>query len=131
MTETENRRLKILREALGLTQEKFGARIYLTPGAVSDIERGKSAVTDRVRDSVCRAFGASSAWLQTGEGEMLEATASDLQRLFLDRGLSMEDYLAIKSFMELPPEDRAAVLRYMRRYAAALAASETGAAVSP
>ena len=67
---TENERVKELRKALGLTQEKFGERIGVKKSAISQIESGVNGVTDQLRLAVCREFRVSEEWIRTGEGEM-------------------------------------------------------------
>ena len=81
---TENERIRELRKHLNLTLVKFGEAIGVTNQAVSAIESGKSAVTDRTRLAIVNAFGASEIWLRTGDGEMFpEKTRRDeLQDFF-------------------------------------------------
>lgn len=67
---TENERVRILRKELGLTLIKMGEALKISDAAVSMIETGKSAVTDRTRSAIVREFGVSETWLRTGEGEM-------------------------------------------------------------
>ena len=67
---TENERVKELRKALGLTQEKFGERVGLKKSAISQIESGVNGVTDQLRLAVFREFNVNDDWLRTGEGSM-------------------------------------------------------------
>ena len=67
---TENERVKELRKALGLTQEKFGERVGLKKSAISQIESGVNGVTDQLRLAVFREFNVNEDWLRTGEGSM-------------------------------------------------------------
>ena len=67
---TENERIKDLRKALGLTQERFGERVGLKKSAISQIESGVNGVTDQLRLAVCREFNVSEDWLRTGGGSM-------------------------------------------------------------
>lgn len=73
----ENDRLKKIRTEKGLTLAKFGDRIGLTPGAVSDMERGRRGITEQTRTSVCREFRVNREWLVNGTGEMFMPDASD------------------------------------------------------
>jgi len=65
-------RLRELRTYLGLTGEKFGEKIGLKKVVVSQMENGKSCITDRTVALVCREFNVNEKWLRTGEGEMFE-----------------------------------------------------------
>lgn len=67
---TENERIRILRKELGLTLVKMGEALKISDAAVSMIESGKSAVTDRTRAAIVREFGVSELWLREGDGEM-------------------------------------------------------------
>lgn len=67
---TENERIKDLRKALGLTQERFGERVGLKKSAISQIESGVNGVTDQLRLAVFREFNVNEDWLSTGEGSM-------------------------------------------------------------
>lgn len=77
---TENERVKELRKKLGLTLDKFGKRIGITKGALSQLESGRTNPSDQTRRSICREFGVSENWLRTGEGDMFaqRAEAEDL-----------------------------------------------------
>ena len=67
---TENERIKDLRKALGLTQERFGERVGLKKSAISQIESGVNGVTDQLRLAVFRESNVNEDWLSTGEGSM-------------------------------------------------------------
>ena len=66
----ENERVKEVRKALRLTQEKFGERIGVKKNTISQIESGINGVTDQLRLAVCREFNVNEDWLRTGEGSM-------------------------------------------------------------
>ena len=66
----ENERVKEVRKALRLTQEKFGERIGVKKNTISQIESGINGITDQLRLAVCREFNVNEDWLRTGEGSM-------------------------------------------------------------
>ena len=66
----ENERVKELRKAIGLTQERFGERVGLKKSAISQIESGVNGATDQLRLAVFREFNVNDDWLRTGEGSM-------------------------------------------------------------
>ena len=74
---TENERIKELRKALGLTQEKFGERVGVKKNTISQIENGVNGVTDQLRLSVFREFNVNEDWLRTGEGSMFVESNED------------------------------------------------------
>lgn len=87
-----NTRVKTLRKELKLSQEEFGAKLGITGAAISRIESGDSAVTDRLILSIIREYGVSEAWLRTGAGEMFEPrTRRDDIAAFMGQLLSGPD----------------------------------------
>lgn len=70
--ETINKRIKILRKNLNLTQKEFAQKIYVSTSFQTLIEIEKKKVLDRYIKLIVSTFGANEAWLRSGEGEMLE-----------------------------------------------------------
>lgn len=74
---TQGERVKEVRKSLGLTLEKFGARLGVTKQTVSRIENGVNNVTEQMTKAICREFNVDYAWLATGEGEMFVDSDED------------------------------------------------------
>ncbi len=74
---TENERIKEVRKALGLTQEKFGERIGMKKSSLSTTENGVNSVSNQLRTAVCREFHVREEWLRTGDGKMFEERTPD------------------------------------------------------
>ena len=74
---TQGERIKDVRNSLGLTLEKFGERIGVTRGSMSNIENGNRNLTEQMAKSICREFGVDYMWLTTGEGEMFVESDDD------------------------------------------------------
>ena len=66
------KRIRELREVLGLTQKQFGERIGKSWRAVQDWEAGKSSIPDHTLRFISSTFNVSYNWLKTGQGEMWE-----------------------------------------------------------
>lgn len=66
--------LKQFRKALGLSQEEVGRRVGVTGVAISRIESGDRALTDRMALALCKEFNVDYVWLTTGQGEMFVNT---------------------------------------------------------
>lgn len=77
-----NERIRQLRSALKLSQSEFGAKINLSQNYIWMIEKGERAPSNRTISDICREFGVSLAWLETGEGEMY-VQRSENERLAL------------------------------------------------
>ena len=63
-------RIKLVLSKTGLTGEKFGARIGVSQGLVSQMCTGRTAPSERTIADICREFNVNEAWLRTGKGEM-------------------------------------------------------------
>ena len=114
---TQNERVKEVRKTLGLTLEKFGERIGVTRGSMSNIENGNRNLTEQMTKSICREFSVDYIWLTTGEGEMFIDTDDDfIERI--DRIMAGEDEARknlFKFMLELSDEDIAALDRLMKK----------------
>lgn len=113
---TQNERVKEIRKTLGLTLEKFGERIGVTRGSISNIENGNRNLTEQMTKSICREFSVDYMWLTTGEGEMFIDTDVDfIERI--DRIMAGEDEARknlFKFMLELSDEDIVALDRLMK-----------------
>lgn len=70
-------RLKELRKALNLTQQKFADKLGVKQNTIAQYEMGRNDPSDAVIISICREFGVSESWLRNGEGEMFIPTTLD------------------------------------------------------
>lgn len=66
---TIGERIRDVRKSNGLTLEKFGERIGMKAGALSQLENGKTNPSDQTILSIIREFGVNEVWLRSGEGE--------------------------------------------------------------
>lgn len=64
-------RFKQIREYYGLSQAQFAQRLNMSPGFISNIETGRSSVSEKTIDAVCRVFQTNREWLVGGVGEMV------------------------------------------------------------
>lgn len=114
---TQNERVKEIRKTLGLTLEKFGERIGVTRGSMSNIENGNRNLTEQMTKSICREFSVDYMWLTTGEGEIFIDTDDDfIERI--DRIMAGEDEARknlFKFMLELSDDDIAALDRLMKK----------------
>lgn len=78
-----NERIKELRTMLGLSTEKFGARVGVTRSAISRIENGVVNVTEQMQKSICREFNVSEEWLRHGTGEMFNNLSQDEELAYI------------------------------------------------
>lgn len=113
-----NERIKALRKALGYTQAEFGGKVGLSRAEVANIESERAPVRPATIPVICNVLGVNRVWLETGEGEMFVSDgASILNRLTTEYNLSSAEEAVVAAFVQLPPQDRAAILRYVKALA--------------
>ena len=101
-----NNRIKQLREEyLKLSQDAFGDILGVSQRTVSTFENDAKKLTDRNFNAICEKFNVNPKWLETGEGEMF-LNPSTLDKLAAEYDLTPEESALIKTFAELPAEDR-------------------------
>lgn len=114
---TQGERIREVRNALGLTLEKFGDRLGVTKVAISNIEKGNRNLTEQMTKAICREFNVDYMWLTTGDGEMFIDNDDDfIERI--DRIMAGEDEARknlFKFMLELSDEDIAALDRLMKK----------------
>ena len=118
-------RLKELRKALHLTQQKLADKLGVKQNTIAQYEMGRNEPSDAVIVSICREFGVSEDWLRNGNGDMFipmtrdEEIASfiggvqaDVDDTFKKRfisalaKLSTEEWKAIEHLMETTINER-------------------------
>ncbi|UWD51815.1 MAG: helix-turn-helix domain protein [Bacteriophage sp.] len=114
---TQGERIREVRNALGLTLEKFGDRLGVTKVAISNLEKGNRNLTEQMTKAICREFNVDYMWLTTGNGEMFIDTDDDfIERI--DRIMAGEDEARknlFKFMLELSDDDIAALDRLMKK----------------
>lgn len=68
-----NDRIRLLRKTLGLNQGEFAECLAMQSSALSMIEVGENALTEKNVQLICMTFNVNKSWLRTGEGEMFAA----------------------------------------------------------
>lgn len=73
-----NKRIKLIRTTLGMTQQKFADKIKVKRNTVATYEMGRSIPSDSAIALICKVFDVNEDWLRTGYGEMFkEVSKSD------------------------------------------------------
>lgn len=65
-----NSRIKLLRKSLGLSMEKFGARVGVSMGVIKNIEYHKVDAKPLLLNMISKEYGVNEEWLKHGTGEM-------------------------------------------------------------
>ena len=109
-----NERIKELRKTLSLTMEELGEKLGVTRSAISNIESGKRGITEQMVLAICREFEVNENWLRNGAGEMFQPIPKNgLEMLAKEHNLNQFEYLVIEEYLNLPDENRKAVLDFV------------------
>ena len=101
-----NNRFRLIRQALDLSQEKFGNEIGLSKSGISSIESGIRQVNAKHIKLVCSSFGISETWLREGRGEMFVRDKSDIDRLALKYNLSSTGRAVLEIYLQFDEAHR-------------------------
>lgn len=74
---TLGERIKKVRKALDLTQQKFAEQIGTTQNNIASYEIGRREPSAAAINNICKTFSISETWLRTGEGEMFVQRSED------------------------------------------------------
>ena len=115
---TQGERVKEVRKSLGLTLEKFGARLGVTKVAISNIENGNRNLTEQMTKSICREFNVDYGWLTTGSGEIFVDSDEDflarVDAILVDENEDRRNM--IKTLLYASDEDIEAVSRLVKYF---------------
>lgn len=67
-------RIRAIIEYAGITQVAFAKKLELQQSTVSMWLSGKNTPTDATKQLICKTFGISRTWLETGEGDMMDTS---------------------------------------------------------
>lgn len=70
-------RIRELRKALGITQQKFADAIGVKQNTVAQYEMGRNEPIDSVFNLICKEFNVNESWLRDGQGEMFKQMSRD------------------------------------------------------
>lgn len=68
-----NERIKLIRKALGMTQEQLAQHLGIGKAALSMIETGRAGVSARNRNILVQELNVNPEWLDEGKGQMFNA----------------------------------------------------------
>lgn len=120
---TINERIKAIRKAEHLSQTAFAERLGATRGVITNIEGSLTTPNDSFVNLICREFGVSLAWLETGAGEMYvrrsanEELALLVSELMSDADESFRNRF-VTALLALPPESWGRIEQFVRSLSA-------------
>ncbi len=111
-------RVKTVRKALGISQEKFGNQIGISKVAISDIENEKTSLTERNARSICREFNIDYFWLTEGTGEMfIEFPNVAIDMIVNDYKLDETDRILIETYLNASADERKYLKSFLQTFA--------------
>ena len=124
-----NSRIDFLIKNLGITKTKFAESIHVSSQFVSAICSGAKLPSDRTIADICREFGVSLAWLETGEGEMYvrRSVNEELALMVADlMGDADESFRKrfVTALLALPPESWGRIEQFVRSLSAGQKSTE-------
>ncbi len=73
MDSSVGKRVRLLRKELNMTQEQLAQRLGVGKAALSMVETGKTAFSNRNRNTIVELFNVNPDWIDRGEGNMFNA----------------------------------------------------------
>lgn len=109
-----NKRIKELRKELNMPVRKFAEKINMSGSAISNIENGNRAITDRTINDICREFKVNEEWLRFGKGKMFqEIPGSTIKKLIKEYNLNDTQSKLIIEFLNLNESEREVLAKYI------------------
>ena len=110
-----NTRVKELRKSLNLTQKELGEVLGVGDTAVSKIEKGTVALTDRNINTLVKYYNVNELWLREGVGDMFNNLRKNIFDELVDEykldDLSQE---LLRAFLALDLEKRKWILEWLK-----------------
>lgn len=103
-----DKRIKLLRSTLGLTQQEFADRLGMKRNSIANYEIGRNEPIDAVVTLICKTFDVNEQWLRTGEGEMMVKLTPSEELAVFTAQLQKEDSFRrrfVAALSTLEPED--------------------------
>lgn len=109
-------RIRAIIEYAGITQVAFAKKLELQQSTVSMWLSGKNTPTDATKQLICKTFGISRTWLETGEGDMMDKSVEqDIELLtrVMECGSSAKKQL-IRIVAAMPDDLLESMVNYLK-----------------
>lgn len=100
-----NKRLKILRTELELSQAEFSNKLSIAQSTYAVLESGKSVLRDRHIKLICSTFNVNEEWLREGKGDMFDNSLTENLSANLAKLFTKGDQLTKKLILGLSELD--------------------------
>lgn len=109
-------RIRAIIEYAGITQVAFAKKLELQQSTISMWLSGKNTPTDATKQLICKTFGISRTWLETGEGDMMDKSVEqDIELLtrVMECGSSAKKQL-IRIVAAMPDDLLESMVNYLK-----------------
>lgn len=118
-----NERIRLVREAEGLSRAAFGQRLGLSGDVINNLERGRVDIKDHIVKLICSEYNVQESWLRTGEGEMYcKNELFSLDQFAKERGATQLELEVVKAYFDLDPNIRRTVVEHFKKRLVAFSA---------
>jgi transcriptional regulator with XRE-family HTH domain len=129
---TLNERIKELRKRSGLSQKGLAEKIGISQRSVSWGEQPGNNVPDSTIKTICMAFNVNEDWVRYGTEPMyIQPDTFSLDNFIKEKGGTELEKEIVKTYFELDPEIRKAVMDHFKAKFASFASTETAASIEP
>ena len=125
-----NERLLAIRNHFNRSQKSFGEALGVSRDVIASLESGRVPIKDALIKLICREFGVNEQWLRTGQGSMLDDSKPSILDRLAAENLTPREQAVVSAFLDLSPQDRAAIMRYLDSVIDHLAADSAVASAS-
>lgn len=129
---TLNERIKELRKRSGLSQKGLAEKIGISQRSVSWGEQPGNNVPYSTIKTICMAFNVNEDWVRYGTEPMyIQPDTFSLDNFIKEKGGTELEKEIVKTYFELDPEIRKAVMDHFKAKFASFASTETAASIEP
>lgn len=86
-----NKRLKILRAQLGMSQKQFGEKLHLSVSQISSYENNYRNIPERTICDIIREFNVNPKWIRFGLGNIFNKDVNSTHKLVEKINMLSED----------------------------------------
>lgn len=91
------KRIKKIRQSLGLSQREFGERLGVSRDVISNIEYNRVEPKEVFINLICKTYNVNRAWIECNQGDMFNAYTPNRRideaiNIFKDLSPDLQDY---------------------------------------
>lgn len=119
----KGQRVRIIRKELGLTLEKMGEYLGVKKSTLSNIESGRTDLTERMLKSICRELNVNEEFLRYGTGEMFSVPEDETAAIVSDLLEDADDEFykmvldVVHTYQQLQPDSKEVLRNFCRQLA--------------